>query len=71
MAKEFLKARTSVPSRAHPMAPQSGGLLQKAAGMQAKLHDKVSLNQRTHYMHFALRNLDHSILRLTYESLRS
>jgi hypothetical protein len=30
-----------VPSRPHPWAPQSGGMAQKAAGMQGKLHDKV------------------------------
>ena len=29
------------PPRPHPKAPQSGGLAQKVAGMQASLHDKV------------------------------
>lgn len=41
IARAFLKARTMAPSRPHPMAPQSGGILQTAAGMQASLHDKV------------------------------
>jgi hypothetical protein len=30
-----------VPSRAHPWAPQSGGVAQKLAGAQGKFHDKV------------------------------
>lgn len=30
-----------VPSRPHPLAPQSGGVLQKALGLQTKFHDKV------------------------------
>ena len=30
-----------VPSRPHPWAPQSGGLAQKAAGLQGKVHDKI------------------------------
>jgi len=41
IARAFLKARTAVPSRPHPWAPQSGGIAQKAAGAQGKLHDKV------------------------------
>lgn len=44
MAHDFLKARKMAPPRPHPMAPQSGGLAQKAAGMQANLHDKVSVD---------------------------
>ncbi|KAI0781893.1 hypothetical protein C8Q75DRAFT_728365 [Abortiporus biennis] len=41
LAREFLKARTTVPTRPHPWAPQTGGLAQKAAGIQGKVHDKV------------------------------
>ena len=41
IARAFLEARTSVPSRPHPWAPQTGGIAQKAAGAQGKLHDKV------------------------------
>ncbi|TFY62815.1 hypothetical protein EVJ58_g3630 [Rhodofomes roseus] len=41
IARAFLKARTMVPSRPHPWAPQTGGIAQKAAGAQGKLHDKV------------------------------
>ncbi|KAI9067110.1 hypothetical protein FKP32DRAFT_1588925 [Trametes sanguinea] len=41
LARAFLKARTKVPTRPHPAAPQTGGIAQKAAGMQAHLHDKV------------------------------
>ncbi|OSD03999.1 hypothetical protein PYCCODRAFT_1433904 [Trametes coccinea BRFM310] len=41
LARAFLKARTKVPTRPHPAAPQTGDMAQKAAGMQAHLHDKV------------------------------
>ncbi|KAI8993762.1 hypothetical protein BD414DRAFT_513444 [Trametes punicea] len=41
LARAFLKARKMVPTRPHPAAPQTGGLAQKAAGMQAHVHDKV------------------------------
>ncbi|KAH8800547.1 hypothetical protein DL96DRAFT_1699255 [Flagelloscypha sp. PMI_526] len=41
LAREFLKARRVVPTRPHPSAPVSGGIGQKAAGLQGKLHDKV------------------------------
>ncbi|KAJ8083349.1 hypothetical protein PM082_009221 [Marasmius tenuissimus] len=41
LAREFLKARVKVPSRPHPSAPVSGGVAQKAAGMQGKFHDKI------------------------------
>ncbi|KZT74106.1 hypothetical protein DAEQUDRAFT_660867 [Daedalea quercina L-15889] len=41
IARAFLKARTTVPSRPHPWAPQTGGIAQKAVGAQGKLHDKV------------------------------
>lgn len=40
-ARNFLKARTMAPPRAHPAAPQSGGIPQKLAGMQATFHDTV------------------------------
>jgi len=29
------------PPRAHPLAPQTGGIPQKLAGMQANVHDKI------------------------------
>ena len=41
LAREFLKARVKVPSRPHPAAPTSGGVAQKAVGLQGKLHDKI------------------------------
>ncbi|KAI0372953.1 hypothetical protein BV20DRAFT_939052 [Pilatotrama ljubarskyi] len=41
IARAFLKARTMVPSRPHPWAPQTGGIAQKAAGLQGAFHDKV------------------------------
>ncbi|EMD38246.1 hypothetical protein CERSUDRAFT_93778 [Gelatoporia subvermispora B] len=41
LARDFLKARKMVSSRPHPMAPQTGGIAQKAAGARGKLHDKV------------------------------
>ncbi|KAI0373411.1 hypothetical protein BV20DRAFT_735039 [Pilatotrama ljubarskyi] len=41
LARAFLKARKMVPRRPHPAAPQTGGLAQKAAGLQAHVHDKV------------------------------
>ncbi|RPD66426.1 hypothetical protein L226DRAFT_609269 [Lentinus tigrinus ALCF2SS1-7] len=41
IARAFLKARTLVPTRPHPWAPQTGGIAQKAAGMQGAFHDKV------------------------------
>jgi hypothetical protein len=40
-ARAFLEARNKVPTRPHPWAPQSGGVAQKLAGMQATVHDKV------------------------------
>ncbi|TFY76954.1 hypothetical protein EWM64_g7058 [Hericium alpestre] len=41
MARSFLYARKVVPTRPHPMAPQTGGIAQKAAGLPAALHDKI------------------------------
>ena len=41
LARAFLAARKAVPTRPHPWAPQTGGALQKAAGMQGKFHDKI------------------------------
>jgi hypothetical protein len=41
MAREFLKARTMVPQRPHPKAPQTGGVAQKAAGTFGSVHDKI------------------------------
>ncbi|KAI0723945.1 hypothetical protein C8T65DRAFT_714859 [Cerioporus squamosus] len=41
IARAFLKARTMVPTRPHPWAPQTGGIAQKAAGMQGAFHDKI------------------------------
>lgn len=40
-ARNFLKARKMAPPRAHPAAPQSGGISQKIAGMHANVHDKI------------------------------
>lgn len=36
-ARKFLAARKAAPERPHPLAPQSGGLLHKAAAMQSKV----------------------------------
>ncbi|KAI0633374.1 hypothetical protein C8Q77DRAFT_1114600 [Trametes polyzona] len=41
LARAFLKARKMVPTRPHPAAPQTGGVAQKAAGLQGHIHDKV------------------------------
>ncbi|KAI0775648.1 hypothetical protein BD413DRAFT_652053 [Trametes elegans] len=41
LARTFLKARNLVPTRAHPAAPQTGGVAQKAAGVVAQVQDKV------------------------------
>ncbi|RDX56461.1 hypothetical protein OH76DRAFT_1460142 [Lentinus brumalis] len=41
IARAFLKARTTVPTRPHPWAPQTGGIAQKVAGMQGAFLDKV------------------------------
>ncbi|KAI0345192.1 hypothetical protein BDW22DRAFT_1390606 [Trametopsis cervina] len=41
LAREFLKARTTVPTRPHPPAPQTGGIVQKAVGLQGSLIDKA------------------------------
>ncbi|THG93116.1 hypothetical protein EW026_g8028 [Hermanssonia centrifuga] len=41
MARAFIKARGAAPPRPHPWAPQTGGILQKAAAAQANIHDKV------------------------------
>jgi hypothetical protein len=41
LARAFLKARKTVPTRPHPSAPQTGGIAQKAAGMQGHFHDFV------------------------------
>ncbi len=43
MARAFIKARGAAPPRPHPWAPQTGGILQKAAAAQANIHDKVHL----------------------------
>lgn len=40
-ARAFLAARKKVPSRPHPAAPQTGGVVQKLAGLQASVHDKI------------------------------
>lgn len=36
-ARKFLAARKAAPERPHPLAPQSGGVLHKAAAMQSKV----------------------------------
>ncbi|GAA6050882.1 hypothetical protein JCM3770_005754 [Rhodotorula araucariae] len=41
LAKEFLAKRLVVPTRPHPAAPQSGGVVQKVLGMATKPHDKI------------------------------
>ncbi|KAM5543196.1 hypothetical protein V8D89_003070 [Ganoderma adspersum] len=41
VARAFLKARTVVPTRPHPSAPQTGGVAQKVAGMPAAAQDKI------------------------------
>ncbi|KAI0082151.1 hypothetical protein K474DRAFT_1681502 [Panus rudis PR-1116 ss-1] len=41
LARDFIATRGKVPSRPHPSAPQTGGLAQKAAGLQGKVLDKV------------------------------
>ncbi|KZP18685.1 hypothetical protein FIBSPDRAFT_828958 [Athelia psychrophila] len=41
LARSFLKARNTVPTRPHPVAPQTGGIAQKAAGGVGSLHDKI------------------------------
>ncbi len=41
IARTFLKARRDVPLRPHPLAPQTGGMLQKAMGLHGKIQDKV------------------------------
>ena len=41
VARAFLKARTMVPTRPHPSAPQTGGMAQKVAGMPAAAQDKA------------------------------
>ncbi|THG98597.1 hypothetical protein EW026_g3601 [Hermanssonia centrifuga] len=41
IARTFLKARLVVPLRPHPLAPQTGGVLQKAIGMHGKIQDKI------------------------------
>ncbi|GAA5946130.1 hypothetical protein JCM3775_004156 [Rhodotorula graminis] len=41
LAKDFLAKREVVPTRPHPAAPQSGGVLQKTLGMATKPHDKI------------------------------
>ena len=41
VARAFLRARKAVPMRAHPKVPQTGGMAQKVAGMQAGLMDQM------------------------------
>ncbi|THG92820.1 hypothetical protein EW026_g8218 [Hermanssonia centrifuga] len=41
IARTFLKARHDVPLRPHPLAPQTGGVLQKAMGLHGKIQDKI------------------------------
>jgi len=40
-ARDFLKARSMVPTRPHPVAPQTGDITQKALGAGAKAIDKL------------------------------
>ncbi|GAA5998810.1 uncharacterized protein JCM10292_005716 [Rhodotorula paludigena] len=41
LAADFLAKRKVVPTRPHPAAPQSGGVVQKVLGMATKPHDKI------------------------------
>ncbi|GAA5820879.1 hypothetical protein JCM11251_001858 [Rhodosporidiobolus azoricus] len=41
LAKDFLAKRNVVPTRPHPVAPQSGGVVQKVLGMATRPHDKI------------------------------
>ncbi|GAA5865575.1 hypothetical protein JCM8547_007654 [Rhodosporidiobolus lusitaniae] len=41
IARDFLAKRHVVPTRPHPAAPQSGGVMQKVLGMATKPHDKI------------------------------
>ncbi|GAA6039163.1 hypothetical protein JCM8097_000444 [Rhodosporidiobolus ruineniae] len=41
LAKDFLAKRQVVPTRPHPAAPQSGGVVQKVLGTMTKPHDKI------------------------------
>uniref|UniRef100_A0A0K3CU05 BY PROTMAP: gi/342319008/gb/EGU10960.1/ Proteophosphoglycan 5 [Rhodotorula glutinis ATCC 204091] n=3 Tax=Rhodotorula toruloides TaxID=5286 RepID=A0A0K3CU05_RHOTO len=41
LAQDFLMKRKAVPERPHPLAPQSGGIVQKVAGALTKPHDKI------------------------------
>ncbi|BGP35446.1 hypothetical protein JCM10296v2_007284 [Rhodotorula toruloides] len=41
LAQDFLTKRKAVPERPHPIAPQSGGIIQKVAGALTKPHDKI------------------------------
>ena len=43
LARAFLKARKMVPTRAHPAAPQTGGIAQKAAGETVQGRDFAPL----------------------------
>ncbi|KDQ61079.1 hypothetical protein JAAARDRAFT_204844 [Jaapia argillacea MUCL 33604] len=44
LAVQFLQARKMVPTRPHPMAPQTGGVAQKTVGAWGAFHDKVVEN---------------------------
>ena len=57
LARDFLKARKMAPPRPHPLAPQSGGIAQKVAGMQGTLHDKVCTCGRSYNTSVSLINL--------------
>ncbi|BGP20176.1 hypothetical protein JCM10213_000739 [Rhodosporidiobolus nylandii] len=41
LARDFLAVRKVVPTRPHPAAPQSGGVVHKVLGMATKPHDKI------------------------------
>ncbi|GAA6013098.1 hypothetical protein JCM10207_006171 [Rhodosporidiobolus poonsookiae] len=41
LAKDFVAKRNVVPTRPHPVAPQSGGIAQKVLGMATRPHDKI------------------------------
>lgn len=54
IARAFLKARQSVPKRPHPLAPQTGGVVQKAMGMHGRVQDTVRALCLVVYLDMAL-----------------
>ncbi|KAI0093450.1 hypothetical protein BDY19DRAFT_923768 [Irpex rosettiformis] len=42
IARTFIKARNSIPTHAYPLAPQTGGPLQKAMGIHGRVQEKMA-----------------------------